>query len=270
MGWLPNRLPTPHRGRDTTGWRLVHKSAAEVSSQNVAAGWERGRGRPGRPATTTQCGRRWLRACRGWPVLAQTSFGCPDNTAHMALEQPGAHLALPGLHIAQLVAEQAARDGRARVGVLGAKYTMDSDLYPWALAAWGIAAEVPDADERDLVNAIIIDELVNGCSPSTAVPATSAHREAGARGCDAVALVCAEIPLLVPPEAFPLPTLDSTRCSPGPRSRSRSVSAPCRTGAAVRPDAARRPARRIIRPIKCSMREGDSPSEAWWSVGRVW
>jgi aspartate racemase len=32
-----------------------------------------------------------------------------------------------------------------------------------------------------------------------------------ARGCDAVALVCTEIPLLVTPDASPLPTLDSTR-----------------------------------------------------------
>ncbi len=32
-----------------------------------------------------------------------------------------------------------------------------------------------------------------------------------ARGCDAVALVCTEIPLLIRPGDSPLPTLDSTR-----------------------------------------------------------
>ena len=32
-----------------------------------------------------------------------------------------------------------------------------------------------------------------------------------ARGCDAVALVCTEIPLLITPEVSPLPILDSTR-----------------------------------------------------------
>ncbi len=30
-------------------------------------------------------------------------------------------------------------------------------------------------------------------------------------GCDAVALVCTEIPILVPPAASPTPALDSTR-----------------------------------------------------------
>src|SRR5215468_2869358 len=51
-------------------------------------------------------------------------FICPDNTAHLALEQPGADLALPGLHIAEVVAG----DHRRRVGVLGTRYLMDGPL----------------------------------------------------------------------------------------------------------------------------------------------
>ena len=38
-----------------------------------------------------------------------------------------------------------------------------------------------------------------------------AHKELAAPGCDAVAVVCTEIPLLVTPDISPLPTLDSTR-----------------------------------------------------------
>lgn len=139
-------------------------------------------------------------------------FACPDNTAHLALEQPGAELALPGLHIAKVVAEQAARDGRTRVGVLGTKYTMSSDLYPRVLATHGIAAEVPDAEDREVVDAVIFDELVNGVFTADArARYIGVIERLAARGCDAVALVCTEIPLLVPPDASPLPTLDSTR-----------------------------------------------------------
>jgi aspartate racemase len=139
-------------------------------------------------------------------------FVCPDNTAHMALERPGEELDLPGLHIAEVVADQAARDGRTRVGVLGTRYTMDGPVYPRALAARGIAAEAPAADDRRVVNEIIFEELVNG------VFTTVSRRHyvrvverLAARGCDAVALVCTEIPLLLTPDASPLPTLDSTR-----------------------------------------------------------
>ena len=143
-------------------------------------------------------------------------FICPDNTAHLALERPGPDLALPGLHIAEVVAARAVGDGRSRVGVLGTRYTMDSPLYPRALAARGIDSEVPAEDDRELINKIIFDELVNG------VFTEQSRREhvriiAGLaeRGCDAVALVCTEIPLLVTPADSPLPTLDSTRLLAG-------------------------------------------------------
>src|SRR5262249_19316941 len=122
-------------------------------------------------------------------------FVCPDNTAHMALELPGPPLALPGLHIAEGVAERAARDGRARVGVLGTRYTMEGPLYPAALGRRGMAAEVPDASDRATIHRVIFDELLKGVIDG------SSREEFGriigrlaARGCDAVALVCTEIP----------------------------------------------------------------------------
>lgn len=139
-------------------------------------------------------------------------FVCPDNTAHLALDAPGPDLALPGLHIGDVVADQAAREGRTRVGVLGTAYTMDGPTYPRALAARGVDTMVPDAADRRTVNRIIFDELVNGV-------VTSSSREEyrriierlAERGCDAVALACTEIPILVTPDVSPLPTLDSTR-----------------------------------------------------------
>lgn len=139
-------------------------------------------------------------------------FVCPDNTAHLALEVPGDDLALPGLHIAEIVAEQAAAEGRRRVGVLGTKFTMDGPLYPRALGARGIVAELPDARDRQVVDEIIFTELVNGViSEESRREYVHVVERLAARGCDAVALVCTEIPLLVTPEVCPLPTLDSTR-----------------------------------------------------------
>jgi aspartate racemase len=139
-------------------------------------------------------------------------FICPDNTAHLALERPGPDLALPGLHIAEVVADQAASNGRNRVGVLGTRYTMDGPLYPRALAARGIGSEIPAEDDRQLVNKIIFDELVNGVfTEQSRQEYLRVIASLAERGCEAVALVCTEIPLLVTPADSPLPTLDSTR-----------------------------------------------------------
>jgi aspartate racemase len=139
-------------------------------------------------------------------------FACPDNTAHMALEEPGPGLALPGLHIADVVADQAARKGFRRVGVLGTRYLMEGPLYPRAFAGRGIAAEIPEPDERRMINEVIFGELVHGVfTPGSLQAYLGVIGRLAARGCDAVALACTEIPLLVTPGTAPLPALDSAR-----------------------------------------------------------
>jgi aspartate racemase len=139
-------------------------------------------------------------------------FACPDNTAHMALERSGPVLALPGLHIAEVVADRAVQDHHSRVGVLGTRYTMEGPLYPDAFAARGLIAEMPEADDRATVHRIIFDELVNGnFTDESREQYVHVIERLAHSGCDAVALVCTEIPLLVTPDASPLPTLDSTR-----------------------------------------------------------
>ena len=89
-------------------------------------------------------------------------FVCPDNTAHMALGLDGPPLPLPGLHICEVVADEAVRRGFAKVGVLGTRYTMDGPLYADALGRRGLETAVPPAADRELVNTVIFDELLDG------------------------------------------------------------------------------------------------------------
>jgi aspartate racemase len=139
-------------------------------------------------------------------------FVLPDNTAHIALESPGGVFPIPALHIGEVVAEQARRDGRTKVGVLGTKWTMAGPVYPGALGRRGIGWAVPGEADRTIVDDIIFDELCLGIirDESRAAYVRIIERLAD-EGCDAVALVCTEIPLLISAEASPLPVLDSTR-----------------------------------------------------------
>jgi aspartate racemase len=139
-------------------------------------------------------------------------FVCPDNTAHLALEVDGPTLALPGLHLPDVVADDAARAGYTKVGVLGTRWTMDSTLYVEAFGRRGLDAVSPDQADRDLVHEVIFTELLDGQTrPESRSEFVKVIGRLADRGCDAVALVCTEIPLLVTPETSPLPTLDSTR-----------------------------------------------------------
>ena len=139
-------------------------------------------------------------------------FVCPDNTAHIALESQGEPFPIPGLHIGEVVADQAAAAGRKKVGILGTKYTMTGPVYPGALGRRGIGWASPDEADRKIVDDIIFDELCLGtyCDPSREAYAGIIEK-LKADGCDAVALVCTEIPMLVTQEVSPLPILDSTR-----------------------------------------------------------
>jgi len=137
---------------------------------------------------------------------------CPDNTIHQAFDLVEHRSPRPWLHIAREVAAEAKRRGFGRLGVLGTRYLMEGPVYPEALRAAGIEYRIPSALERERLNQIIFDELVNGQflarSLSYYVEVIRALKD---EGCDAVVLGCTEIPLLVTPEASPLPSLDSTR-----------------------------------------------------------
>jgi aspartate racemase len=168
---------------------------------------------------------RYIRA-NDWETLAETlavsarkvaqagaDFAiCPDNTYHQAFKYLIPRSPIPWLHIARAVAEEAHRLGYVRLGILGTKYLMEGPVYPEALEEFRIESEIPDEAEREKINGIIFNELVNGLFPEASrLYFNEVADKLKARGCDAVVLGCTEIPLIVRPDDTPLPTLDSTR-----------------------------------------------------------
>jgi aspartate racemase len=100
-----------------------------------------------------------------------------------------------------------------RVAVLGTRFTMGGPVYRRALPAVGIEPVFPNDEERADIDRIIFDELVEGQFTATSRDryVEIMDRLKQDEGCDGVALVCTEIPLLVTPDVSPLPILDSTR-----------------------------------------------------------
>ena len=137
---------------------------------------------------------------------------CPDNTIHQAFDLVEHRSPRPWLHIAREVAREADARNFKRLAVLGTRYLMEGPVYRETLKAAGIEYRVPGPDQRERINQIIFDELVNGqFLPRSLAYYVEVIRRMKDEGCDAVVLGCTEIPLLVTPEASPLPTLDSTR-----------------------------------------------------------
>jgi len=87
---------------------------------------------------------------------------CPDNTIHQALPYVLPHSPLPWLHIAEVVAAEAKSRDFKRLGIAGTRWLLESEVYPEKLAAQGLEYVRPNDAERDEINRIIMDELVNG------------------------------------------------------------------------------------------------------------
>ena len=130
---------------------------------------------------------------------------CPDNTIHQALPYVMPRSPRPWLHIADAVMNEAKARGFRRIGLTGTKWLMEGPVYPKELVR-------PDPAEREEINRIIMDELVCGEFKPAAVRYFQQVIEKMKRaGCEAVALSCTEIPLIMNDGNSPLPTLDSTR-----------------------------------------------------------
>ncbi|MGE8635239.1 MAG: aspartate/glutamate racemase family protein [Achromobacter piechaudii] len=137
---------------------------------------------------------------------------CPDNTIHQAMGHVLPRSPLPWLHIAEEVARQAHARGFRRLGILGTRWLVDSDVYPEKLAAPGLDFVRPDEADRAELGRIIMDELVYGdFQPASVARLQTIVQRLRDAGCDAVVLGCTELPLVLNDGNCVLPTLDSTR-----------------------------------------------------------
>lgn len=139
-------------------------------------------------------------------------YVCPDNTAHIVLEQITGELPIPGLHIAQVVCREAAGRGWKQVGLLGTKWTMTGPVYAAALDTHGLSRLIPGEPARQKLNEAIFERLCQGVfDDETTDLFLDAIRDLRSAGAECVILGCTEIPIIVTPQNAALPVLDSTR-----------------------------------------------------------
>ena len=137
---------------------------------------------------------------------------CPDNTIHEALPLVESRSPLPWLHIAEVVAAEAAARGFRRLALTGLRWLVDSEVYPEKLAARGLEVLRPEPAESDEITRIVLEELVYGTVRPEAVATFQSVTDRLKRaGCDAMILGCTELPLIADEATSPLPILDSTR-----------------------------------------------------------
>jgi len=145
----------------------------------------------------------------GPAVAALAAAGCQrallaSNACHLAFELIDPPPAIPLIHIVDAARDAAAHAGFRRLGLIGTRFVVESDLYPVRLAPAGLEVVLPTRDERELVHAIYFGELVGGVirDESRAVlrEVVAAMRERD--GIDAIVLGGTELALIIKEPTF--------------------------------------------------------------------
>jgi len=133
------------------------------------------------------------------------------NTLHKVAPQVQSRIGVPLVHIAEAAAERLQEQKITRVGLLGTKYTMTQEFYRDKLTERGIEVLIPEADDIDLVNRVIFDELCLGIvkedSRAEYLRVIAALQQRGAQG---ILLGCTELGLIVDQKDVSLPLFDTT------------------------------------------------------------
>lgn len=160
-----------------------------------------------------RCGELLLMSARVVADAGADFAICPDNTVHQGLDLVRESSPLPLLHIAEEVISEAQARGYKHIGILGTRPLMEGPVYTDRCRAAGIIHSIPPLRQRQVIDRIIREELVPGqLSARSREFLQEVIVDLRDGGCDAIALACTELPLLVtPPEQSVLPLLDSTR-----------------------------------------------------------
>ena len=134
------------------------------------------------------------------------------NTMHLNAAKVQACIDIPLIHIADVTVSAIKKQNLAGVLLLGTKYTMVSDIYSTRLQENGIEQFIPDANDRELVNSSIFDELGKGIIlPETKNEYLHIIDKSMSMGAEGVIMGCTEIPLLLKPGDCKPPLFDTTQ-----------------------------------------------------------
>lgn len=172
---------------------LVHSlDFAEIRRCQIDGDWER-------------AGEIMAASARGLAGAGAGLLVLATNLMHRSAGAIEDGAAVPFLHIADAVAQEAGRLGARRLGLLGTSPVLEDGFYAERLARHGVDVLVPDRPTRERLDEIIFGELTLGevRSGSRADLRTAVTRLA-ADGAHAVALACTELELAVTDADVPL------------------------------------------------------------------
>ena len=134
-----------------------------------------------------------------------------SNTMHKLSDVVESAVSIPLIHVIDVTAQKIKAQGLRKVGLLGTGFTMNQAFYKDRLETHDLEVMLPEKPDRDIVDRIIFDELVQGKILETSkLEYVRIMQDLVARGCEGIILGCTEIMLLVNQSDSSVPVFDTT------------------------------------------------------------
>ena len=134
------------------------------------------------------------------------------NTPHIVFDQVQAKSPLPLISIVEATLESAKTIGLGKVGLLGTKFTMQSNFYGDRFAKEGIVVVVPNDHEQQYIHDKLVSEIELGIFNEATRQELLAiiSRMKDRDNIDSVILGCTELPLILNEGMSKIPFLNTT------------------------------------------------------------
>jgi aspartate racemase len=135
-----------------------------------------------------------------------------SNTPHVVFDEVQMRSPLPLISIVEATCAKSASLGARRLGLLGTRFTMQSDFFQRPFRGQGMTVVVPLAAEQQYIHEKLFSEIELGIIKTETRDAllSIVQQMIERDGIDAIILGCTELPLILPGEAHGIPFLNTT------------------------------------------------------------
>jgi aspartate racemase len=135
-----------------------------------------------------------------------------SNTPHIVFDKVSSRSPIPMLSIIEETRKNAQKRGLKKLGLLGTRFTMESDFFKKPFGDTGMAVVVPEKEDQELIHHMLFSEIELGIiKDSTRNELLSiAKKMIDRHFIDALILGCTELPLILNKDEFGIPFLNTT------------------------------------------------------------
>ncbi len=135
-----------------------------------------------------------------------------SNSPHVVFNEFSPRSPIPMLSIVEETGKHAQKRGLKKLGLLGTRFTMESDFFQKSFASKGMTVIVPEKDDQELIHHKLFSEIELGIiKDSTRKDLLAVVKKMIDRhSIEAVILGCTELPLILNKDEFGIPFLNTT------------------------------------------------------------